>query len=75
MGTNGLRSLYNYDVGGIEIVEMLVYICESFEIIMIVSLSVSIEKHVSAIQQSMILHTVIVTPSLFHFGLPLRVIL
>ena len=54
---------------------MLVYICESFEIIVIVSLSVSIEKHVSAIPQSMILHTVIVTPSLFLFGLPLRVIL
>ena len=57
------RVVFIRDAGGMKIVEILVEICESFRMIVMASLSVSKEEHVSAIPKLTLLRIRIATPS------------
>ena len=68
------RAVFMIDVGGMWIIEILADFCESFKIIMMASLSVSIEDKVSEIQKLILLCTRIATP-LCLLGLSLHIII
>ena len=58
------RVVFIRDAGRMKIVEILVEICESFRMIVMASLSVSKEEHVSVIPKLILLLIRIATPSL-----------
>ena len=69
------RIVFIVESGGIRIVDILVQYCESFRKILMASLLVSMEEHVSTISRLMSLRTRIATPPPCLLGLSLQLMI